>query len=58
MTFLGIEIDTEEGVMRLPAEKLARIQSQICDWFQRRGCRRQQLESLILYQCGHAGMPS
>ena len=32
LTFLGIEIDTEEGVMRLPAEKLARIQSQIRDW--------------------------
>ena len=47
LTFLGIEIDTEEGVMRLPAEKLARIQSQIRDWSQRRVCRRRQLESLI-----------
>ena len=47
LTFLGIEIDTEEGVMRLPAEKLARIQSQIHDWSQRRVCRKQQLESLI-----------
>ena len=47
LTFLGIEIDTEEGVMRLPAEKLARIQSQICDWSQRRVCRGWHLESLI-----------
>ena len=33
--------------MRLPAEKLARIQSQIRDWSQRRVCCKQQLESLI-----------
>ena len=47
LTFLGIEINTEEGVMRLPTEKLARIQSQIRDWSQHRVCRKQQLESLI-----------
>ena len=47
LTFLGIEIDTDEGVMRLPAEKLARIQSQVCSWSQRQVCRRRQLESLI-----------
>ena len=47
LTFLGIEIDTDEGVMRLPAEKLARIQSQVRSWSQRRVCRRRQLESLI-----------
>ena len=46
LTFLGIEIDTDEGVMRLPAEKLARIQSQVCSWSQR------QLESLIGAQGG------
>ena len=40
LTFLGIEINTEEGVMRLPAEKLARIQSQIYNWSQCQVCHR------------------
>ena len=33
--------------MRLPAEKLARIQSQVRSWSQRQVCRRRQLEPLI-----------
>ena len=47
LTFLGIEIDTDEGVRHLPAEKFARIQSQVCSWSQRQVCRRWQLDSLI-----------
>ena len=47
LTFLGIEIDTEAGVLRLPEEKLLRLKSLLAQWSPRRSCRRQQLESLI-----------
>ena len=47
LTFLGIEIDTMAGELRLPAEKLARIQDELARWSRRRCCRRRQLESLV-----------
>ena len=47
LTFLGIEIDTEAGVLSLPEEKLLRLKSLLAQWSTRRSCRRQQLESLI-----------
>ncbi len=47
LTFLGIEIDTSAGVLRLPAEKLVRIQEELLKWSKRRTWRRKQLESLI-----------
>ena len=43
LTFLGIGIDTEEGVLHLPAKKLARIQGEINRWSQQRVSRRHQL---------------
>ena len=47
LTFLGIELDTQAGVMRLPADKLSRLKDLLAHWFLRKSCRRQQLESLI-----------
>ena len=47
LTFLGIEIDTRAGLLRLPAEKLTRLQRQLRTWAPRKVCRRRQLESLI-----------
>lgn len=47
LEFLGIEIDTREGVLRLPADKQARLQSALRHWSHRRACKRKQLESLI-----------
>ena len=47
ITFLGIEIDTNEGVLALPPEKLARIQQELSRWEGRRWCKRRDLESLI-----------
>ncbi len=47
LTFLGIEIDTTVGVLRLPREKLTRLHQELRKWSHRRSCRRRQLESLI-----------
>ncbi len=45
--FLCIEIDTVEGVLRLPQDKLRRLQETLRRWSRRRACRRKKLESLI-----------
>ena len=47
LTFLGIEIDTRAGVLRLPADKLSRLKEAMTSWVARKSCRRRQLESLI-----------
>ena len=47
LTFLGIEVDTRAGTLRLPADKLARLKATLAKWSSRRSCRRRQLESLI-----------
>ena len=47
LTFLGIEIDTEEGQLRLPADKLSRLLSTLQEWENRKWCIRKDLESLI-----------
>ena len=47
LSFLGIQIDTQKGLLSLPAEKLARVQAELAIWLDRRWCRRRQLESLI-----------
>jgi hypothetical protein len=46
-TFLGIEMDTQAGKLRLLEEKLSRLQDLLAQWSTRRSCRRRQLESLI-----------
>ena len=47
LTFLGIEIDTVEGTLRLPKEKLDHLMELVVDWHGRKACTRKELESLI-----------
>ena len=47
LTFLGIEIDTVEGTLRLPKEKLDHLMELVEDWHGRKACTRKELESLI-----------
>ena len=47
LVFLGIEIDSEAGQLRLPADKLQRLQTLLRDWGDRRACSRKELESLV-----------
>ena len=47
LTFLGILIDSHIFELRLPAEKLARLQELTRQWSQRRACTRRDLESLL-----------
>ena len=47
LVFMGIEIDTVEGVMRLPSEKLQRLQLEIQRWMERKSTTKRELLSLI-----------
>ena len=47
LIFLGIEIDTVAGELRLPADKLERLESLLREWGSKKSCQRKQLESLI-----------
>ena len=47
LTFLGIEVDTMVGELRLPADKLHRLQAMLHEWGDRKACGRRQLESLV-----------
>lgn len=47
LTFLGIEIDTLAGILRLPQGKLQRLQVLLAEWGDRKSCSRKELESLI-----------
>ena len=47
LTFLGIEVDTVAGQLRLPADKLVRLRSLLREWGNKRTCQRRDLESLI-----------
>ena len=47
LIFLGILIDTDNFELRLPAEKLTRLQQTIRQWVPRHTCTRQELESLL-----------
>ena len=44
LTYLGIEIDTVAGILRLPREKLDRLRADLQRWTGQKTCRRQQLE--------------
>ena len=46
-TFLGIEVDTIAGQLRLPADKLDRLQTLLREWGDRNVCQRRELESLV-----------
>ena len=45
--FLGIELDTVAKMVRLPREKLHRLQREISKWTGRRSCSKRELLSLI-----------
>ena len=47
LTFLGIEVNTIDVTVSLPATKLEQIQRELEQWSHRKSCRRQELESLI-----------
>ena len=47
LTVLGIEFDSKAMEMRLPVEKLQRIQEILSEWPAKRSCRRKELESLV-----------
>ena len=47
LVFLGIEIDNRAMEVRLPTEKLHRLQQEIEKWQYRRACTKSELLSLI-----------
>ena len=47
LVFLGIEIDTSAGQLRLPDDKLQRMKDLLSQWSDRKVCTRKELESLI-----------
>lgn len=51
ITFLGIEIDTNAGRLRLPEVKLHRLQEMIRSWVGRRSTTRKDLESFLGHLC-------
>ena len=47
LVFMGILVDTLKGELRLPAEKLQRLEALLRDWGDRKSSSRKELESLI-----------
>ena len=47
LTFLGIEIDTMEAILRLPEGKLRWLVSTLSEWGDKKVCTRRELESLV-----------
>ena len=47
LTFLGNELDTLNGILRLPSDKLTRLRHEIVAWSTKRWCSKQDLLSLI-----------
>lgn len=47
VTFLGILIDTQSFELRLPTEKLQRLQALVTTWLGKRACKKKELESLL-----------
>ena len=47
LVFLGIQIDSDKGELRLPDEKLTQLQELITTWRGRKACRKRELLSLI-----------
>ena len=55
LTFLGIEIDTVLGVLRLQAEKLSQFKSMVTQWVGKSTCTKWELLSLTS-QLQHASV--
>ena len=47
LVFLGIELDTRAGELRLPSVKLQRLHTLLTQWGDKRSCTRKELESLV-----------
>uniref|UniRef100_A0ABM0MR98 Uncharacterized protein LOC102804302 n=1 Tax=Saccoglossus kowalevskii TaxID=10224 RepID=A0ABM0MR98_SACKO len=47
LTFLGIELDSNAMVMRLPSEKMTDLTTTLPKWLNRQSCTKRQLLSLI-----------
>ena len=47
LTLLGIEMDMQSGVLRLPRNKLVRVRESLRRWQTKKSCTRRELESLI-----------
>ena len=45
--FLGMELDSNEGAIRLPADKLRDLKAQLKTWRTRRACRKREFLSLL-----------
>ncbi|XP_062511310.1 uncharacterized protein LOC134187209 [Corticium candelabrum] len=46
LTFLGLQLDSQDGIISLPAVKLQKVKSTIAEWLTRRACTKRQLLSL------------
>ena len=46
LTFLGIEIDTKEMILRLPTAKLIELQDVVNSWLGKKSCLKRELQSL------------
>ena len=47
LTFLGFELDSTRGEIRLPRQKLGDIRSEVRRWLDRKACTKRELESLV-----------
>ena len=47
LVFLGIELDTQQWIVRLPDIKLRRLQEEIRKWESKKACTKRELLSLI-----------
>ena len=47
LTFLGLQLDTMNMELRLPAERVSALHKLISSWLSRKSCTRSQLESVI-----------
>ena len=50
-TFLGFELDSIQGKIRLPHQKLGEIKSEVYWWLGRKSCMKRELESLVVHLC-------
>ena len=47
ISFLGLQLDTNEMVLRLPADKLAHLMEMMSAWRGKKACRNRELLSLV-----------
>jgi len=47
ITLLGMELDSIEGIIRLPEDKLRDLQARLRAWRKKKGCRKHELLSLL-----------